>query len=124
MFDHVSIGVRNLQAAGRFYDRVLRPLGFTRLYDKHDTLGYGVRAPQFWLSETETPVPADPRSGLHICFRAETRDAVNAFHAIALAEGASDNGAPGLRPQYAPNYYGGFVIDPDGYRLEAVCYGE
>lgn len=124
MFDHVSIGVRNLQAAGRFYDLVLRPLAVTRLYDGDGTLGYGGKAPQFWLSQTEIPVPPDPRSGLHICFSADSRDAVGAFHAIALAQGASDNGAPGLRPQYAPNYYAGFIIDPDGYRLEAVCYGE
>ncbi|WP_300303080.1 VOC family protein [Ferrovibrio sp.] len=122
MFDHVSIGVRDLAAAGRFYDAALQPLGYTRLYDGPHGLGYGRARPQFWLGQSPSPVPPDPQSGLHLCFRADTRGAVDAFHAIALARGGHDNGAPGLRPQYTPTYYAGFVLDLDGYRIEAVTF--
>ncbi len=122
MFDHISIGVRDLAASGRFYDAALRPLGQARLHDSADSLGYGKGAAGFWLSQTEHPVPADTRSGLHFCFTAPDRDAVDAFHRAALAAGGSDNGAPGKRPEYGPDYYAAFVIDPDGYRLEAHCH--
>ncbi|WP_374299691.1 VOC family protein [Ferrovibrio sp.] len=122
MFDHVSIGVRDLAASGRFYDAVLLPLGYKRLYEGAHGLGYGRTRPQFWLDTSPSPVPDDPKSGLHICFRADTRSAVDAFHAIALAQGGRDNGAPGLRPQYTPTYYAGFAFDPDGYRIEAVTF--
>jgi catechol 2,3-dioxygenase-like lactoylglutathione lyase family enzyme len=75
----------------------------------------------FWISATEHPVPADERSGLHICFDAPTRAGVDGFHAAALATGGRDNGAPGVRADYGPNYYATFVVDPDGYRIEAYC---
>lgn len=124
MFDHLSIGVKTLGRSGAFYDAVLRPLGFRRLYEGEAGLGYGADNPRFWIEQVAKPVPPDPQSGLHICFRAPSRAAVDAFHAAALAAGGGDNGAPGLRPQYTPTYYAGFIFDPDGYRIEAVCYGE
>lgn len=122
MFDHLSIGVRDLDRAALFYDAVLKPLGCKRLHEGKFGIGYGGKRPQFWIDRTDAPVPADPKSGLHLCFKAESRAAVDAFHAIALQNGGTDNGGPGLRSQYSPAYYAAFVIDPDGYRIEAVCY--
>lgn len=124
MFDHISIGVKDLHRSGAFYDAVLEPLGFRRLYEGAAGLGYGAKQPRFWVEQVARPVPADPQSGLHLCFRAPDRAAVHAFHETALAQGGRDNGAPGLRPQYTPTYYAGFILDPDGYRIEAVCYGD
>jgi len=119
MLDHVSIGVRDLAAARRFYDAVLEPLGYRCLSSGKAALGYGRDAGAFWVHAVERPVPADPESGLHICFTAPSRGSVDAFHAAALAAGGRDNGKPGLRPEYSPDYYAGFVIDPEGYRIEA-----
>lgn len=121
MLDHVSIGVRNLQAAKRFYDAALKPLGYKCLSEYEGGAGFGSEQPQFWLNETAHPVPDDERSGLHVCFVGGTRKAVASFHAEALKAGGRDNGAPGLRPEYGPNYYGAFIVDPDGYRIEAHC---
>jgi catechol 2,3-dioxygenase-like lactoylglutathione lyase family enzyme len=121
MLDHVSFGVRDIPAARRFYDAALTPLGYRCLASGDDYLGYGDAHPAFWLSPTEHPVPEDSRSGLHLCFVAPTRAAVDKFHAAALAAGGRDNGKPGLRPDYGANYYGAFIIDPDGYRIEAHC---
>ena len=78
-------------------------------------------APEFWVLGTQHPVPPDDRSGLHICFTAPTRAAVDAFHKAALKSGGKDNGKPGLRADYGPNYYAAFAVDPDGYRIEAWC---
>ncbi len=121
MLDHVSIGVRDVARSRRFYDAALAPLGYTCLFGAEDSLGYGGEAPEFWVSASDSPVPADPRSGLHICFAAPSRASVDAFHAAALAAAGRDNGRPGLRPDYGPHYYAAFVIDPDGYRIEAHC---
>ena len=74
------------------------------------------------IAESPRPVPAVADSGLHFCYTAPTRAAVDAFHAAALAHGGRDNGAPGLRADYGPHYYAAFVVDPDGYRLEAYCF--
>jgi catechol 2,3-dioxygenase-like lactoylglutathione lyase family enzyme len=123
MLDHVSIGVRDLAVARRFYDAALRPLGYTCLSAGESSLGYGDKAPALWITPTDRPVPADPASGLHFCFAAPTRASVDAFHAAALGAGGRDNGAPGLRPEYDAGYYAAFVIDPEGYRLEAYCAG-
>ncbi len=121
MFDHVSIGVSDVPASGRFYDAALAPLGHKRLSDGDSSLGYGKDGVQLWLGATKKPVKADPDSGLHFCFRAGTRKAVDAFHAAALKAGGKDNGKPGLRADYGDNYYAAFVVDPDGYRIEAYC---
>jgi catechol 2,3-dioxygenase-like lactoylglutathione lyase family enzyme len=119
MFDHISIGVKDLERARRFYDAVLLPLGYERLANADRMMGYGAERAAFWVMETEAPVPADRRSGLHFCFVAPSEAAVDAFHAAGIANGGEDNGAPGIRPDYGQFYYAAFMIDPDGYRLEA-----
>jgi catechol 2,3-dioxygenase-like lactoylglutathione lyase family enzyme len=106
MFDHVSIGVADIARSKKFYDAALAPLGYSRLSDGETSLGYGDK---------------DSDSGLHFCFVAKDRAAVDAFHAAALKAGGKDNGKPGLRADYGPKYYAAFAIDPDGYRLEAYC---
>jgi catechol 2,3-dioxygenase-like lactoylglutathione lyase family enzyme len=121
MINHISIGVRDLARAKRFYDAALDPLGFRCLSDGDGGLGYGKEAVSLWLLGAERPVPADEKSGLHICFDAPTRKGVEAFHEAALAAGGRDNGKPGLRAAYRPDYYAAFVIDPEGYRIEAYC---
>lgn len=119
MIDHVTIGVSNLDRARDFYDRALAPLGVARLYaDGERYLGYGIRPRAFfWIGRRDAVLTAT-----HIAFTAADRAAVDAFHAAALAAGGRDNGSPGLRPHYRPNYYGAFVLDPDGHNVEAVCY--
>jgi len=121
MFDHVSIGVSDIPRAGKFYDAALAPLGYTRLSDGANSLGYGKQGVGLWLGATKKPVSADMDSGLHFCLIAPDRKAVDAFHAAALKAGGKDNGKPGVRADYSPNYYAAFVIDPDGYRIEAYC---
>ena len=125
VIDHLSLGVRDLAVSRSFYDAILAPLGYRRGYDHDEVSGYGLpeahtlreQALPFWIG-------AEPQGAAlngHICFSAPDRAAV-AFHKAALAAGARDNGAPGLRPQYHAFYYAAFVIDPNGYRLEAVCH--
>lgn len=121
MLDHVSIGVRDVAAARRFYDAALKPLGYDCLSHDASSLGYGSGQVAFWISAARHPVPADGESGLHFCFAAPSRDSVDAFHAAALGAGGRDNGKPGVRADYGPNYYAAFVVDPDGYRIEAYC---
>ena len=121
MIAHVSIGARDIARARRFYDAALKPLGYNCLSSDESSLGYGAQAAEFWVIGTENPVPADDRSGLHICFAAPDRPSVDAFHKAALKAGGTDNGKPGLRADYGPNYYAAFAVDPDGYRIEAWC---
>jgi catechol 2,3-dioxygenase-like lactoylglutathione lyase family enzyme len=121
MFDHVSIGVHDTVASKRFYDAALKPLGYTCLSQSPGSLGYGAATVAFWVNEAARPVQADEKSGLHFCFTAPTRASVDAFHTGALGAGGRDNGAPGLRADYGENYYAAFVVDPDGYRIEAYC---
>lgn len=121
MLDHVSIGVKDIARTRKFYDAVMKPLGYTCLSASEGSLGYGKEGVVFWISASEAPVSADMRSGLHYCFTAPDRKAVDAFHAAGLKNGGKDNGKPGLRADYSPTYYASFVIDPDGYRVEAYC---
>jgi catechol 2,3-dioxygenase-like lactoylglutathione lyase family enzyme len=121
MLDHVSIGVRDIARIRRFYDAALAPLGYRCLSAGEGSLGYGDKAVAFWISASDHPVPADKGSGLHFCFAAPSRAGVDAFHGAALAAGGRDNGKPGVRAEYAADYYAAFVIDPDGYRIEAYC---
>ncbi len=121
MFDHVSLGVQNIAKSKAFYDAALNPLGFSCLSESGGSLGYGAKSVALWLGATGKPVKADPDSGLHFCFTAPSRKSVDAFHKAALANGGKDNGKPGLRQDYGEDYYAAFVIDPDGYRLEAYC---
>ncbi len=123
MFDHVSIGVRDIARSRAFDDAALGPLGFSRLSTGDDSLGYGDGPIRLWVNLADAPVPADPKSGLHFSFVAPDRGSVAEFHAAALAAGGRDNGKPGLRPDYGEGYYAAYVVDPDGYRLEALRLG-
>ncbi|HKO06396.1 MAG TPA: VOC family protein [Alphaproteobacteria bacterium] len=120
--DHASIAVGDLASSAAFYDAALAPLGLARAKAAAHAIGYGPGHPVFWIIERGSKGRAKPGLGLHFCFGAQTRAAVDAFHSTALAHGGSDNGAPGLRPEYHPHYYGAFVLDPDGYKLGAVCH--
>jgi catechol 2,3-dioxygenase-like lactoylglutathione lyase family enzyme len=125
MIDHLSITVGDIGKARAFYDAVLAALGAERLmnveYGNVVISGYGQEGkPSFWIA-AGTGEPAEPLRG-HVAFAASDRSAVDAFHHAAIGAGATDNGAPGLRPNYHPTYYASFVIDPDGHRLEAVCH--
>jgi catechol 2,3-dioxygenase-like lactoylglutathione lyase family enzyme len=122
MLDHVSIGVKDIARTKKFYDAVMKPLGYTCLSTGEGSLGYGKEGVVFWISASEAPVAADMHSGLHFCFTAPDRKAVDAFHAAGLKNGGKDNGKPGVRADYSPTYYASFVVDPDGYRVEAY-YG-
>ena len=121
MFDHISIGVSDVARAKRFYDAALKPLGYDCLYEGDGSLGYGKKAVQLWIGAAKRPVPADEQSGLHFCFKAPDTKAIDAFHAAALKAGGRDKSKTGLRKDYSPDYYAAFVVDPDGYRLEAFC---
>jgi catechol 2,3-dioxygenase-like lactoylglutathione lyase family enzyme len=121
MLNHISFGVRDIARTKRFYDAALKPLGYRCLSESPTSLGYGKEAVALWISPSERPVPADEQSGLHVCFDAPTRKAVDAFHQAALGAGGRDNGKPGLRADYGDDYYAAFVVDPDGYRIEAYC---
>lgn len=126
MIDHVSIGVRDLIAAGAFYDALLGPLGMSRLHDRPDTIGYGKGHPEFWINARQDlpPLPLAPAldNGVHVCLRARSTEVVDAFFAAGVSNGATDDGPPGLRPQYDPHYYAAFLRDPDGNRIEAVHF--
>jgi len=121
MIAHISIGVRDIGRSRGFYDAALEPLGYRCIRAARAATGYGYGAETiaFWVVFAEHPVMPDEKSGLHLCFAAPSTAAVDAFHAAALRSGGRDNGRPGLRPVYAPDYYAAFVVDPDGYRIEA-----
>ena len=115
--DHVSLHVRDLARSRAFYATALAPLAISILFEDASAVGFGQSGrPQFWLNSGG--IPSGPT---HIAFAAASRAGVRAFHAAALAAGGTDNGAPGLRPHYHPDYYGAFVLDPDGNNAEAVC---
>lgn len=120
MLGHVSFGVKDLARAGVFYDAVLRPLGWIRLWDDPRGLGYGRPGEGEKLNLFPHADARPPGPGFHLAFDAPDQASVDAFHAAALAAGGTDRGAPGLRRAYSPTYYAGFVMDPDGHRLEAV----
>ncbi len=117
MFDHFSLRVRDLERSKAFYARALAPLGAAIQMEFEGGAGIGPAGkPSFWLSQ------GDPPASLHFAFVAPDRAAVDAFYAAAIAAGARDNGAPGVREQYHPTYYAAFVFDPDGHNIEAVCH--
>ena len=125
MIDHIGIGATDFEASRRFYEAALAPLGIGVVMEVtpeqsggYHGLGMGKGfKPFFWLGSH------GPRgAGMHIAFAAETRAEVDAFYAAAIAAGGVDHGKPGLRPHYHPNYYGAFVLDPDGINVEAVCH--
>ena len=127
MIDHITVRVRDLAATRAFYASALAPLGYRVAYEaQHDgvsVLGFGAEVPGAGFKIDTWFVDTTPVSGpTHLCWRAASRAEVDAFHAAALAAGGQDHGAPGLRPHYHPDYYGAFVLDPDGNNIEAVCH--
>jgi catechol 2,3-dioxygenase-like lactoylglutathione lyase family enzyme len=123
--DHIGIGVSDISQARAFYESLLGPLGITVLMEiasdslgsKPRRVGFGSEGKPFlWLQDSPTP-----SQGAHIALIAQSRAAVTAFHAVGLAAGGQDNGAPGVRPHYHANYYAAYVLGPDGVNLEAVC---
>ncbi|MDD3445609.1 MAG: VOC family protein [Zavarzinia sp.] len=126
MIDHIGFGVGDLAVSRAFYEQALAPLGITvQMEVTAEQTGAGAHVgfgsagkPFFWISTADRAMTP----GLHVAFTAPDRATVDAFHAAALAAGGRDNGAPGLRPHYHPNYYGAFVLDPDGHNIEAVCH--
>lgn len=125
MIDHLGVSVTDYEKSKRFYEQALAPLGYTLIWEvpREHTGGIGVGGfgvapkPDFWIDGAGRPSPK-----LHVAFRAESRAKVDAFYKAAMAAGGRDNGAPGVRPHYHPNYYGAFVLDPDGHNVEAVCH--
>jgi catechol 2,3-dioxygenase-like lactoylglutathione lyase family enzyme len=127
MFSYVSLGTNDLARAMRFFDAVLDPLGHLRIedYDREDrsaAWGQDDPGPHLWVTQPFDGQPATVGNGTMVSFLAPSRAAVDAFHAAALACGGKDACAPGLRPQYGPHFYAAYVRDPDGNKLNAVCY--
>ena len=119
MIDHTGVTVSDVAKSKSFYRAALAPLGYTLLMEFGDAAGFGVAPkPDFWIGEGT--LDGWPR---HVAFRADTRAVVDGFYRAAMGAGGRDNGAPGLRPHYHANYYGAFVLDPDGHNIEAVCHG-
>ena len=121
---HVSLGTNDFAAAVAFYDKVLAPLGIRRVLDlsEHGAVAYGRAYPEFWIQAPMDGQPAAPGNGTHVAFLASSPAQVDAFHRAALGAGARDEGAPGPRPHYGPEYYGGFVRDLDGHKIEAMAH--
>jgi catechol 2,3-dioxygenase-like lactoylglutathione lyase family enzyme len=117
MLDHIYVPASDLAASRSFYEQALAPLGVEVLIARPGVVGFGANGkPEFFLREG----PA--RDVVHVAFAAADRPTVDAFHAAGLAAGGRDNGSPGVRAVYHPNYYGAFVLDPDGHNVEAVCH--
>ena len=125
MIDHTGLTVADFARSKSFYARALAPLGYELLMELSaavtpdtDVAGFGVRPkPDFWIVGGRPNTPP-----VHVAFRASSRALVDAFHKTAIAAGGRDNGAPGVRAHYHPNYYAAFVLDPDGHNIEAVCH--
>ncbi len=117
MIDHISLKVKDFGKSRSFYESALKPLGYRVAMQFGEAAGFGAPdQPDFWIGAGSGAAP------IHVAFVATNRKGVDAFHKAALAAGGKDNGAPGLRPQYHPHYYGAFVFDPDGNNIEAVCH--
>jgi catechol 2,3-dioxygenase-like lactoylglutathione lyase family enzyme len=118
MLDHIGLQVQSYVRSKQFYTQALKPLGYELVMELDNAGGFGKdRKPDFWIAQG-----APTTAPLHVAFASPDRATVDAFHRAALAAGGRDNGAPGLRPHYHPNYYGSFVFDPDGNNIEAVCH--
>lgn len=118
IIDHIGLAVSNYQASKEFYSKALAPLGIEVVMEVEGWAGFGKSGkPEFWFGEH-----AERQNPMHIAFTAENREQVRAFYKAAIAAGGKDNGHPGIREIYHPNYYGAFVIDPDRHNIEAVCH--
>jgi len=122
MIDHISVAVRDLVRAARFYEAALAPLGLVRLVTRPATIGFGKTYSEFWINLRASMSDVDEGSGVHIALRAKSTGDVDAFHAAALATGGRCDGPPGNRPHDRVKYYAAFVVDPDGNRIEAVTF--
>jgi catechol 2,3-dioxygenase-like lactoylglutathione lyase family enzyme len=122
MIDHISVAVRDLERAARFYEAALAPLGLVRLVTRPGTIGFGKTYSEFWINLRASMSDVDADSGVHIALRAKSTGDVDAFHAAALAAGGRSDGPPGIRPHDRVKYYAAFVVDPDGNRIEAVTF--
>lgn len=120
MIDHISIAVRDLHASAAFYQHVLGPLGYIRLTERPATIGFGLKYPEFWLNARPSIRPPDDDTGAHVCLRARSIEAVQEFHARALAGGGRDDGAPGPRQASMVVYYAAFIRDLDGNKIEVM----
>ena len=118
MLDHVSLGVSDFAHSKAFYEAALKPLGISVIMSGGGFAGFGDTRPFFWIGQAA----GAPSAGTHVAFGVDSRALVDAFHAAAIAAGGRDNGAPGIRAHYHPDYYGAFVLDPDGHNVEAVCH--
>jgi predicted lactoylglutathione lyase len=115
--------VHDIRAGEAFYTALLATIGFTKMREwPGAAVGYGKKHPEFWINLRRDMPPVAADSGVHICLRASTRDAVDTFYAVALANGATSDGGPGFRKKYNPRYYAAFIRDPDGNRIEAVTF--
>jgi len=118
MLDHIGLDVSDIKQAKEFYAAVLKPLGYEIFMEWEKWVGFAINGkPDFWLREGTQTTPA-----IHVAFRAESRALVNEFYKAAIVAGGKDNGAPGIREIYHPNYYGAFVLGPDDHNIEAVCH--
>ena len=122
MIDHVSVAVADLARGAAFYEAVLAPLGLAKLVTRERTIGFGKSYPEFWINLREGLAPQPSSTGIHICLRTRGEDSVRAFHAAALAQGGTDAGAPGPRQAAMTSYFGAFILDPDGNKIEAVTF--
>lgn len=125
MLHHVSVGVADVERAAKFYDAVLGALGYKRVAEFMPyAIAYGESRPSFWVQLPHNQQAATVGNGVHIGFSARSKNAVDAFHRAAMAHGGADDGAPGPRPDYGPDYYGAFVLDIDGNKIEATLHPE
>ncbi len=122
MIDHISIAVKNLEKSGVFYDAVLGVLGMRRIADRVGTIGYGKKYPEFWLNARPNMPDIPPDTGSHICLRCRSEEIVADFYRTAVDSGGSDQGSPGPRQAELTTYFGAFIIDPDGNKLEVVTF--
>jgi catechol 2,3-dioxygenase-like lactoylglutathione lyase family enzyme len=121
MLHHVSVGVSDVARAAKFYDAVLKTLGFKRVADfSPHAIGYGTDRPEFWIGPPHDGKAMSAGNGTHLGFVARSKGQVQKFHEAALREGGSNNGEPGPRPDYGPEYYGAFIYDLDGNKIEAA----
>jgi catechol 2,3-dioxygenase-like lactoylglutathione lyase family enzyme len=118
ILDHIGLSVVDYEKSKEFFGKALSPLGITLIAETHGWAGFGKNGkPELWFGAGDKP-----QSAMHIAFLASSREQVRQFYSAALAAGAKDNGPPGIRAHYHPNYYGAFVIGPDGHNIEAVCH--
>lgn len=127
ILDHICLNVGDYRRARAFYDAALAPLGIKMMAEYGAFGGYGRAKPELWVTanqmDFQKPEHVKNITPVHVCFGARSRQEVDAFYQAAIKAGAKDNGKPGIREHYHPNYYGAFVIDPDGHNIEAVFHG-